>query len=408
MKNGILVFRDQDHYNNYFDFLDMAIDSLDAKDTLSDINSVLQDIEDGLGFTSIRKTSHAAYEIQNQIGWSSLGAIPDEHFILAPDIRSTLNTALDVQIGDEIMHYVSKDFAVKVDINEKTLLEQFKTLPSDVSFSDITKIDPLRYHSSIIELTGSGRIFEIQRPTGINTIASPYITFPDKCHNPGYAKFENTSYYEDGSAVPAYFRIDFGDGSPVLPTSSFGNYSMGSYFVPAFYHTYAVPSSGSITYTMTIKACTNSSFAPAQTTTKQVPVPVSSSVGCATEFKESGWQFYNVPGTNRHIGGNLVMENVGGGKFRVVAYSNLVKLESGSYKSAKGELYVELTCDERMSQGCAFYNQMDGSGWDSNDNNQTLHRTSHVGTAWSLAKSKHGYKHNGTWYWKDITLLPCN
>jgi hypothetical protein len=411
-ENGLLVFRDQAHYDGYIDFLNVAVDSMDIKDTTIDINTVLQDIENGLGFTSIRKTSHEEYIRQDIVGWPSLEAIPDEHFILAQDIRSTLNTNLDVQIGTEILHYVSKDFAVRVDAGNKALLEQFKRLPTNISLSDITLIDPSRRGSSIIELTGDGFIFGRQKPTADN-IAGPYISFPDKCNDPGKVRFTNLGLYRNNNSVEAYFKIDYGDGSAIEYKSSFGNYVTGFYVAPNFYHTYTLPASGSITHIMTITACENPNFPAGQTVTTQVPVPLSSAVNCSLQFPETDWQYYQIPGTNDYIGGKVKMQNVGNTnvpKLRMCAYSKLVRLmPSGNYKSFKGEMFIELTCDKRgVSNNCYNYGSMDGSGWDSHDDEQTLHRTSSNYTGWSLAKSKHGYKYNGTWYWKWIELRPCD
>jgi hypothetical protein len=75
-------------------------------------------------------------------------------------------------------------------------------------------------------------------------------------------------------------------------------------------------------------------------------------------------------------------------------------------------MYLELSCEVKRDN-CTLRDHLVGSGWDSNDNNQTLHRTasSGQGTAdpyWEMSKSKHGYKHDGVWYWKEITLYPCD
>jgi hypothetical protein len=413
-ENGLLVFRDQAHYDGYIDFLNVAVDSMDTKDTTVDINSVLQDIENGLGFTSIRKTSHEEYIRQDIIGWSSLEAIPDEHFILAQDIRSTLNIDLDVQIGTEILHYVSKDFAVRVDAGNKSLLEQFKRLPTNVSLSDITLLDPSRRGSSIIELTGDGFIFGRQKPTGAS-IGGPFPERVDACNRPGYLRFVNLSLDDNGSRE-AYFTINFGDNSPTVNVGSYGHYVTGNYFVPDFFHQYPVPSGGTINYTMTITAHYNNGAQSAMDTRQ---IAVSSDVGCAVKFKDSDWQYTQIPNTNRHVGGKLWMQNLnhdpnGNPHLRVVAYSKLVKENSnGSFSSFKGEMYLELSCEVKESQNCTTWDHLAGSGWDSNDNNQTLHRTASgapgaADPAWAMSKSKHGYKHNGIWYWKEITLYPCN
>ena len=155
-QNGMLVFRDADHYFEYLDFLDDAIASIGKDDTLKDVHSVLQEIENGLSFTSIRRTTHEAFEAANLVGWATPEEIPDEHFISSTTAKSVLNLNLDVQIGDQIIHHINKDVVVNVDASATELLQEFSALPHNATMLDVMKVDPLRIHSAVIDVTGKG------------------------------------------------------------------------------------------------------------------------------------------------------------------------------------------------------------------------------------------------------------
>jgi|GEM_PF-2376508 len=122
IEDGTLVFRDDEHYDSYVNFLESAMVGGDPDDPNVDVNSILQNIEDGLGFTSIRSLSHADFMAKNETGWLSFEEIPEEHFLSSPDLKSILNPKLEVKIGNDLVRYINKDYAVRVDARQAGLV----------------------------------------------------------------------------------------------------------------------------------------------------------------------------------------------------------------------------------------------------------------------------------------------
>lgn len=399
--NGRMVFTDYNHFDQYMTFLGKTLENI------RDEHVVLQDIEDGLGFTSIRKLSHEKFQQQNLTGWASIADIPDEHFVVGADLRSVLNTSLDMQIGDEIIHYVNKDFAVVVKEGQNALLEQFKALNQEqATLDDLLSIDDGREYSGIMRLTGEGYI--PMRGTGIVGLHGPTSYLIGTCSDPGAFYFRDI-YAFDGARVKCWLKVDFGDGSP------FGYYSpvfsFGGHKVENFGHTFPTPNNVNH-YDIKMYAYNNSNYSGNTIAQKTVPLTITIPPSCHLVFKDSDWHYLNVPGTNRWISGKLVMQNIGGStnpRLRVVAYSRLIKqLANGNYGTFSGEMYVTLACDAKDPTTCSTSDQLVGDGWDSDDDEQTLHRTAASGAAWYNAGSTHGYKHNGTWYTLPINLSVCN
>src|SRR5690606_27270525 len=83
VSGGMLVFRDTAHFNDYLTFLNDAIEK-NVNDSV-DEHDVLFEIEDGMGFNSLRNITHTAFETQDALGWSNLDDIPDEHYIRSSD-----------------------------------------------------------------------------------------------------------------------------------------------------------------------------------------------------------------------------------------------------------------------------------------------------------------------------------
>lgn len=413
VENGMLQFRDDDHYISYLQFLDDNIEGIDSTDTVNDEHTVLQKIENGLKFTSLRKISHEAYERQDAIGWPSLEAIPDEHFILAPDIRSTLNSNKEVMIGDEIVFYVNKNCAVRVLKDRTDLLARYKRVSETETIANIIAIDPEFSGTTFIELNGNGNIFRRhtgEKPTGNDPYIYFYKEFPDICQEPGKVKFEQLKMLFPNDIGPAniplaYFKINFGDGSPIYNTLSSTYDAAGFYYAQPFQHAY--PNTYPASYTMTITASTDSNYPVGdQTVTQTFPINITGFQGCAIRFKNSGWQ-YTYAGNNEYIGGMLDIEEHEIGKLRVVAYSKLVKETSpGVFNGFKGKLYTDLL-GEAKTNDCIVVHQVDGSGANNKAKTQKVHRTPDW-PSWSEYLSNHVYVKNGQEYLKHIVLHPCN
>jgi hypothetical protein len=167
IEDGTLVFRDNGHYDKYLDFLDTVIIPTDPEDSTFDEHAILQDIENSIGFTSIRNISHAEFMRQDAIGWATLEEIQDEHFINSIDLRSVLNSRLEVKIGNDLIHYLNKDYMVRVDARQSDLVNKYRGLGNGATIDDILKIDRYLQFTSVAKLTGDGFIYDRDpRPLG--------------------------------------------------------------------------------------------------------------------------------------------------------------------------------------------------------------------------------------------------
>lgn len=408
VENGMLKFRDDDHYGAYMQFLDKAIEGIDSTDTVNDEHTVLQKIESRLKFESLRNTTHAAYETQNAIGFNSLEAASDEHFITAADIRSTLNSDLNVRIGNEIMHYINKDFAVRVGVDKTGILRQYMSLEERATEDNILAIDENWQNSKIYELSGDCRIFsgKEMEPLGPNDyyLRLPSYQIPDRCENPYRVRFTNMKLLKGQTKVAGYFKISYGDNSPEETRAE------NVAGISEFYHPYSSPG----TYIVTIKGCKNQYFNPNETKTRTMEVVVAGGYNCVAIYKESGWRYKEYK-SNYYLGGKLVTESTSNSGLRVVAYTKLVKQTSpGIYKGFKGNLTTTMH-GEAKEINCSFHHYVDGSVT-SNSKNQTLHRTpgaaaNNIGQStsyWSLYTSTHKLNDNGSNHWITISLTPCD
>ncbi|MFA6057153.1 MAG: hypothetical protein WC756_03060 [Taibaiella sp.] len=383
---GMLVFRDSKHFDSYMAFLDRAEATITPEDETKDVHTVLQDIENGLGFNSLRKVTHEAYEVQDAKGWPSIEAIPDEHFINSPEMRSVLNNQLEVQIGSEIVHYVNKDIRVNIDADNRSLLDQYRKLAPVATLNDVRFIDPLLTGSSIQFLDGHGFVIDfgkgtVPKPTGTDFVVPPAAIPPNKCDNPLLVEFSGLGLRNAQGYFSGYCIIQYGDGTQETKYTS-NNFGMP--MVPNFQHAY--PSLGQ--YTITIKGY-YSGGGLVETRSQTVNVVAG---GCAINFKETTWQYGHISSTVAW-GGKLVMQNMGSNTGRVVAYTKLVRQNSdGSWSGFKGKIFTRLGCHAKQVGNCA--NEVDylqGEGYDNNKKDNKVHRTGQGPFAWETAFGQHTY-----------------
>jgi hypothetical protein len=400
-KGGMLAFRDSKHFNSYMDYLDKAEATIDPENETQTVHSVLQDIENGLGFSSLRKVTHEAYEIQDAKGWPSIDAIPDEHFINSPEMRSVLNGQLEVQIGSEILHYVNKEIRVNIDAINTNLLSKYRRLTPSATLDEVRFIDPFLSATTIefVDRDGSLIVFgkgTQPKPTGTDFVVMPGVKFPDKCNNPRLAEFFGLALRNASGLINGYFIINYGDGTTETKNS-------GGWPVPNFQHTY--PSLGQ--YTLTIKG-----FYPGggvvETRSQTVNV---TATGCAISYKVQDWHYGYISSTVAW-GGKLEMEKIGNnpGKGRLVAYTKLVKQNSdGSWSGFKGKIFTKLGCHAKSVTDCA--NEVDylvGEGYDNNKRDNKVHRTGQGPFAWETAFGQHTYiDGNGEHtIWSELNSCP--
>lgn len=325
VNNGMLVFRDTTHFLNYNAFLESAVDpenydsfAVDASGAPVefDQNQILEDIETGLGFNSIRSIAHKSFLIQDAAGWSTLEGIPEEHFISSMLMKSVLDPHLTVQIGTDYVHFINKNLSVKVAVSQKEVSDAFFRLPSNSTLYDVLHIDPTHLHSTVFDLEGSGNLVIYgpgpYHPTGEVSILNLKHKAAD-CLNPmkitflGMQMFEYGSGINDpGTSLPATFTVDFDDNTTPLVIHSSGALSLFAQIVPDFVHTYASPGD----YTVHIHA--QADYIPpgggSPTADYEYPITVLAT-NCAISSKETEEDRYVVGDGSRAVSGKIIVEN---------------------------------------------------------------------------------------------------
>lgn len=401
IEDGTLVFRDNGHYDKYLDFLDTVIIPKDPEDSTFDEHAILQDIENSIGFTSIRNISHAEFMRQDAIGWATLEEIQDEHFINSIDLRSVLNPRLEVKIGNDLIHYINKDYMVRIDAQQSDLINKYRSLGTNATIDDIRNIDRCLQFTTVTKLTGEGFTYDKvgPRPLGEYNIFKPFITFPDPCNNPNLATFKNVAlHWNFEPGLEADFTVNYGDFSPVETKHSVP--SLGGFEVPWFNHAYPGPG----TYTMTIKGyLLNGTYA----TERVMQVTVAGN--CQKAEKSSDWVYMAIPAySNRAVGGKLRVEKYGSGnnKMRMIAETRSLEYKNGGWKTKKGRIEVEALCSAKDNQ-CNQIDLLQAYQLKGNSKDLLEHRSKNQLFWWNMATSNHYLTIDNTRTMLTLVITSC-
>jgi hypothetical protein len=421
LENGMLVFDNEKHFEDYIAFLDAAVDprnydSTTLKTQEFDQDEILGNIEAYMGFTSIRKISHDKFMELNETGWERLEDIPDEHFISDLVLRSTLNENLTVKIGVNYVHVINKALTVQVDASQDELLEAFNELPVTATFQDVLHIDPKHQHSTLFETMGSGGIISFGKIKQTLAEGDLFVTgmahdAPD-CNNPKKIVFHNLQLWQEiatgppsAGSLPATFTIDFGDGTALKTIHS--EPFAGIHIVPAFDHPYAALGN----YTVKVHAVADYTNPGATSTTADINYPITVTGGFCKEIEKQHYEIFPVPDGSRAVGGKIEVALLkpfifGSEKTRIISKTTS-RLKNGNlWQESKAEIWGNLHTN-RMDNDCNVTGQVDGDGWASKAGSITVHRTD-ARYPWYFVTSNHGIKYHNTWYIHPKSLSICN
>lgn len=403
IENGMLSFRDQNHFEAYLAFIDSAV--VINPDTTTDDDDVLNAIERQQGFTSLRAITHADYLAQEAIGFPGLKAIPDEHFILAKDTRSVLNSDMDVKIADKVIHFVNKDYAVAIDAAQTSLIQRYHALNSSATVEDLITTDATGQYVSIYELNGEGITIPSHKPTGVDEVYGPDWHHTGGCANKGLIEFRHLALKANGQwAGVAYFDVDWGDNT-THGTFNYNSSNTVSPFVPNFSHQYG----NNPSYTVFIKGY-YAQGGPLRATKSIVVTPGSGQL-CGKVLKDSQWQYAQIS-SGRYIGGRIYLETftpfLGTEKMRIIGMSKLVRDKgNGNYEGFKGHLYTYMKVDAK-DENCNLINTIEGQTADQNKKDHSMHREGNSMFYWNTATSQHSHTENGNTTTVNITLDACH
>lgn len=257
--DGMLKFTDQAQYDQYEAYLQAVIE--DNTDSTKGANEVLQDVETGLGHTSLRRNTFLAYEAANATGWASVEEIPEEDWVTSITERSILNGQRRFRIGDEIIQFVTPTYIANIEAGHPDILTKLSALPVTASILDILNCDPTRFYLGVVSTVDN----EEHRPTGAvgsgGGITVPWTTWImqgtavvlNHCTNPLQVKLTGLHllHVPTSTAQQGFYTIDWGESlpTPQTATSAFGN---NNSLLADIHHIYAAP--GTYTITVNVKS----------------------------------------------------------------------------------------------------------------------------------------------------------
>jgi hypothetical protein len=422
VSNGMLVFPDTNHLINYINFLDSVIDPHNYDSIYVDNGGefdqdlLLQNVENTLSFTSIRSISHANFLKLNDIGWDRPETAPEEHFIHSMDIKSILNSNMDVQIGASIVHYVNANLCVNYDVSRTDLQALFNKLPSTATLSDAINIDPLHQASGIYFIGDGGNKLiwgkGSLKPTGANfQIANVNYSAPD-CSNPHNIVFTGAELTQlvningTWSYVPVQskFVITFDDGTTLGPLTT--SISSGNYYqviLANFNHTFATE--GNHTATLKAWSMSNTTSTPDDQLVYTFNVKAA---GCKTRItKATDDQFTYLSGGIAFSGKASVedWQQFFVWKTRVISETTSWVQSGSKWKESKGVIWGNLQ-SSILDKNCNYVRGTTGDCSGNKSKHILVHRTDDE-YYWSRMDTEHGLYINGAWNYLAKPLYVC-
>lgn len=422
VSNGMLVFPDTNHLINYINFLDSVIDPHNYDSVYTDNGGefdqdlLLQNVENTLGFTSIRSTSHANFLKLNDVGWDRPENAPEEHFIHSMDIKSILNTNMDVQIGTAIVHYINAHLCVNYDVSRTDLQSQYNRLPSTATLTDAINIDPMHLNSGVYWINDAGYKLIWDRasnkPTGGNyKIANFNYTAPD-CANPHKLVFSgieltvvvNTNGVWSYIPTKSKFMVSFDDGTtlgPIYSTISTGGYA--NVMLADFNHTFTTE--GVHDVTLTAWNITNTTNVADIQEVHQVTVK---GAGCRKGInKATDDQFQYLSG-GIAFSGKASIEDWGQffvQKTRVISETTSWVQSGTKWKEQKGVIWGNVAVG-LLDKDCNYVRGTTGDCSGNKSKHILVHRTDDE-YHWTRVDTEHGMYVNGTWNYLAKPLYAC-
>lgn len=410
--NGVLTFRDAAHLNAYSDFLSESIlfDETDTDPVEKDPDEILQAIESSMSFTSLRNVTNARFEALNEVGWATLEEIPEKHFINDLATKSMLNANADLRVGNYITHYVNKDWAVTVSVNDVDVLSQLHGLPLSATFEDISILysEAVKGDLTIHPLSSVDVLEDATKSTVFPYhLNGPTFLSPDPCNEPKKIKMTglNMSVLDNiGSPTPvqAYYEVQWGDGTTSTYTSNSGiNYA----WLYDVWHTYPSQS----TYTVHIKGRdvtnTSSNWDVDETFTINVPN------GCNWGHNRTSSTYWHNNGYGKAWTGKNWVENYmnlwNNPRHKTGARTEAFEWNGNVWKLYKAVSVVAQYWITKYAPDCNGNWGGSGATWNTNSKSAEASHTNDNQIGWFKIVSNHRITAGGTVYAFDLETNAC-
>jgi hypothetical protein len=398
VSNGMLVFQDETHYDDWLDYLDNLVtrDSTSTDTTTTD--SLLKAVEIELGFNSLRKKVNKDFEELNETGWSSTADIPEKHFIHDDIVLSTLNENGEVKIGNDIIIYF--DQLHNIIVHDANILG---TVRNFVNGAATNPYEIFVFDGSIVQgVTADVQGFDFVVPYN-ESIAMAKLSGNDAAQFWGSAttdpcekkKIYLKNYYVQyafSNTVPSLsWSINWGDGQTTPGgTTQFLNIS----------HTYANHG----TYTLKIEGTVPNTNPADKYEWANIKVTTGK---CNNGSRSTGDVWYYTPDGMRAV--RCYASVTVGGPNRVWAESEAFRWQGGKFRREKADMLYARICAEVLKENdCTSDFNTCPSTTHSNDAFVSCGHNVKKVFGWEVVYSKHSIKHNGSWYEHDFNISPCD
>jgi hypothetical protein len=426
VENGMLSFSDQEHFDEYLDYLDAIVmnepqseEEEDSDET--EIDDKLLAVEQSLGFQSLRAKLYVDFVTLDEVGFSSLDEIPEEYYISSSAYRSIFNEDQEVKIGSSIWVYYNEDYFIEItdaSLDTRDAIRLAKSgspneVPTSIRVKENIKIIPTTAEAQK-ERPGVGTYSESDGQNGDPTtkcngvrVLSPLYDLRDPCD-----PFTQVIRIESGilcGAVLDYWdqsitlRIDWGDGSVEFFTLADGN---GNIPISHRYNNQG-------DYTIEIIGELDADQTPLSANPAEIGV-VNIGVNCLANETSSGrvWKYSIETGSDRRAySSELIKQNRIGnsvwGRSRVCGITRSYHWKNNRWRSKRVErLVVQFTANTR-GDDCTIYRTESGAVWPYNS--RKAERAKTIDFQHLLEgdiESNHRMKHNDKYYTHDHSLTP--
>lgn len=402
VSNGMLVFTSKEDYDAWLEYLgDVTLKDTTNTDSTDYINETLGEIEQGLGFNSLRKDLREQYDALNETGWDAIEDVPELHFLHDPTIQSVLNVDGDVKIGDDIYEWIDKHHIIV--IKDAGLLNAVHTFKSN----GYDRIEDIYLITGAAELDANGdqtnhilvQYLENEVPLGSvslqktsgSTFLQNYGTVKSNSCNPKEVTVNNF-YVSDPSnalAVSCFWTIDWGDGTTEGPFTA-------TYFGKT--HTYSSFGSKTITIIAIPTGLTSGTY----TFAKTFPL---NECGKDTYKSKSYWRYSNDGNRAFECYGEVVVSALNN---KIYASTTAYKKKNGKFKEHKADrIAAQVWGDILNYSNCGFDKSASAADWPYNDKHCKAVR--HIGYrfGWETIHTDHKMWYDGTVYDQELSLPIC-
>lgn len=275
-ENGILKFRDFDHFNNFYFQLELIEANGEESDEVGDDGEVLtfddklNAIEHHLSFTSIRKEFYINFEEQNEIGWTSMDQVPDLNIPLGDILLTLMNEDKNIIVGDTLYNYLNDSVVVKVFDYGPGDISKIRNANGnliELSHQDLMNFVFVQNIKGCTITNGAGSYKTLADTTwtmAYHSIKKSNSTSSSKCAEPNYSytlRSSAATFYINSSSILGWdnfsgidYYVDWGDGTIESGSSNgavqsisrshtyngAGNYTVIAKYKPAGYGYYPV------------------------------------------------------------------------------------------------------------------------------------------------------------------------